>query len=153
VPDLKGLFSQSTQRPRSTIKERQPQRCSRTPLSLLVLHRRRNEKPRPQESKATGAKSSASVGFRGWPAHVINPKPRWTHYRVFIFLSGEAVFRSSLPMPMFRRRARHDGRSLGVQQRSLVGRYETSPSFEIAAGLFAIAAWVAILGYAFYRML
>jgi hypothetical protein len=56
-------------------------------------------------------------------------------------------------MPMFRRRARHDGRSLGVQQRSLVGRYETSPSFEIAAGLFAIAAWVAILGYAFYRML
>jgi hypothetical protein len=56
-------------------------------------------------------------------------------------------------MPMFRRRARHDGRLLGVQQRSLVGRYETSPSFEIAAGLFAIAAWVAILGYAFYRML
>jgi hypothetical protein len=56
-------------------------------------------------------------------------------------------------MPMFRRRARHDGRSPGVQPRSLVGRYETRPSFEIAAGLFAIAAWVAILGYAFYRML
>ena len=42
---------------------------------------------------------------------------------------------------------------LGLKQRSLVGRYETSPSFEIAAGLFAIAARVAILGYAFYRML
>ena len=34
-----------------------------------------------------------------------------------------------------------------------VERYETSPSFEIAVGLFAIAAWVAILGYAFHRML
>jgi len=82
----------------------------------------------------------------------VNPKHRWTHYGEFIFLSGEAVFRS-LPMPMFRHRARHDGRLLGAQARSLVGRYETSPSFEIAAGLFAIAAWVAILGYAFYRML
>jgi len=75
----------------------------------------------------------------------VNPKPRSTH--------GEAVFRLSLAMPMFRRRARHDGRSLVVQPRSLVGRYETSPSFEMAAGLFAIAAWVAILGYALYRML
>ena len=28
APDLKGLLSQSTQRPHSTIKEEQPQRCS-----------------------------------------------------------------------------------------------------------------------------
>ena len=37
-----------------------------------------------------------------------------------------------------------DGRLAGTA--FACGRYETSPSFEIAAGLFAIAAWVAILG-------
>ena len=55
------------------------------------------------------------------------------------FFAGEAVFWFYLPMLMFRSRARHDGRSLGVQPRSLIERYETSPSFEVAAGLIAIA--------------
>jgi hypothetical protein len=50
-------------------------------------------------------------------------------------------------MLMFRPRARLDERTLRVEPRSLIERYETTPSFEVAAGLLALAAWGAIVGH------
>jgi hypothetical protein len=83
----------------------------------------------------------------------VNPKPRWTHYRNSYFFLARQYLGPLCQCPCLGAGRGMMGARPGVQPRSLVGRYETSPSFEIAAGLFAIAAWVAILGYAFYRML
>ena len=55
-------------------------------------------------------------------------------------------------MPMFLLRARHDGRSLGIQKGE-IERSETSPSFERAAGLFALAAWTVGIGISPFRSL
>ena len=80
-----------------------------------------------------------------------NPKHRWTHYGE-LYSFPVRLYLGPCQCPCLgTARGMMDAR-LGLKHVRLSDD-ETSPSFEIAAGLFAIAAWVAILGYAFYRML